>query len=135
MRTPDTSCQENPFVERAGSLRPRLEQERQHSLDSLGTSGTPTTAERIASAISGIQGALRTFGDEFNRLDAANYIQRLERQKRALEIRDNAKSKRITDLEIERDVLREKLRRCVHGYVIMSAGAHRMSRLEDAKRK
>lgn len=57
--------------------------------------------------------ALQTYADTFDRLDAAKYIERLERQKNALEVGAEAKTKRIAQLTAECDALKDKLARCV----------------------
>lgn len=84
---------------------------------SPGPSSTPTTGERIVTHLAEFRetvvNALQTYADTFDRLDAAKYIERLERQKNALEVGAEAKTKRIAQLTAECDALKDKLARCV----------------------
>jgi len=85
------------------------------SLDSQGSSCTPTTGERITTHMRDMRDTinmLRTYAEQLDALDADKYIERLERQKNALGVGEEAKKAHIAALVAEREALKEKLRRC-----------------------
>lgn len=118
----DPCRQENPFID-TSSFKSKLEPDAlsrprspRSSLDSQGSSCTPTTGERITTHMRGMRdaiNALRTYAEQLDSLDADKYIERLERQKNALGVGEEAKKAHIAELVVERDALKEKLRRCV----------------------
>ena len=65
---------------------------------------------------------LRTYVEHLDQLDADKYIERLERQKNALGVGDEAKKEHIAALVAERDELKEKLQRCVGRVTIWIRG-------------
>ncbi|KAH7888494.1 hypothetical protein F5I97DRAFT_1827924 [Phlebopus sp. FC_14] len=78
------------------------------------SSGSPTPGEQMAANLAGIKEPIRALQfcvDSLEKLQAGKYIQKLERQRRALELGNDAKKKKIAELMAEMDDLREKLRR------------------------
>ncbi|KAF9233325.1 hypothetical protein BU15DRAFT_66675 [Melanogaster broomeanus] len=115
--------EENPFLETSArqavapsqsqaqecNTLPRLARAPRTSLDS---EGSPSATDQIAANVAGIKEpiqALQAYMHSLEQLDAAKYIEKLDRQKHALALADEAKKKRIAALSVELDALREKL--------------------------
>ena len=72
-----------------------------------------TCAETIGERIAGSITKMRELMDTFDQVDAVRYIQRLERQKNALELREAAKQNHIAVLTKERDELKDRISKWV----------------------
>lgn len=131
-------CQSNPFVDTTSSFQSRLKTDalqrtsrsRRSSFDSQGPPCTPTTGEQVASNITKIQETiytLLTYADNISQLDAAKFIERLERQRNAIAYGEEAKKQLIASLSAELEGLKEKLRQCV-SFVIAPLSPHVVGR-------
>ncbi|KAL4074243.1 hypothetical protein J3A83DRAFT_4234637 [Scleroderma citrinum] len=98
-----------PWMQRAGST-PQLS----YSPGSSSSSEmAPTPAEQIAAIFTQVKqdiGRLQTTVEQLEQLGSLEYVLRIERQKTALSISNEAKKKRITELVAEVDDLRNQVR-------------------------
>ncbi|KIJ68004.1 hypothetical protein HYDPIDRAFT_165747 [Hydnomerulius pinastri MD-312] len=113
--------EENPFIEDSSAGRLAAQEQEGCGLPplrrtprlSLGSDGSPTSAELITAGLLGMKEPIQTlqaYMDSFEQLGAVKHIEKLERQNKALALGGEAKTKRIAELSTQLDTVNERLR-------------------------